>query len=109
MELLIKKAFMALVKRHSNSYANYKKTFNNIKYQTDTKLSNEYWNIISANKTLNISWEILTSHKSYNQCSKQCLLYLNEKLPIALHKDHNMVSKCRHRNKYVLASYYRKD
>ena len=31
-------------------YANHKKTFNNIKYQTDTELSNEYWNIISANK-----------------------------------------------------------
>ena len=33
-------------------YANHKKTFNNIKYQTDTELSNRYWNILSANKTL---------------------------------------------------------
>ena len=47
-------------------YANHKKTFNNIKYQTDTELSNEYWNIISANKTLNVSWEMLGTHKSYN-------------------------------------------
>ena len=31
-------------------YANDKKTYNNIKYQTDTELSNEYWNIISAIK-----------------------------------------------------------
>ena len=31
-------------------YANHKKTFNNIKYKTDTELSNEYWNIISAIK-----------------------------------------------------------
>ena len=39
-------------------YANHKKTFNNIKYQTDTELSNEYWNIISANKTNpGIFWE----------------------------------------------------
>ena len=44
-------------------YANHKKTFNNIKYQTDAELSNEYWNIISANKTSNISWEILGTHK----------------------------------------------
>ena len=29
-------------------YANHKKTFSNIKYQTDTELSNEYSNIISA-------------------------------------------------------------
>ena len=27
-------------------YPNHKKTFNNIKYQIDTELSNEYWNII---------------------------------------------------------------
>ena len=65
-------------------YANHKKTFNNIKYQTDTELSNEYCNIISANKTSNISWEILGTHKSYNQSSKRCLLCLNEKLAIAV-------------------------
>ena len=74
-------------------YANHKKTFNNIKYQTDTELSNEYWNIISANKTSNISWEFLETHKSYNQSPIQCLLCLNEKLAIALHKDDNMLNK----------------
>ena len=75
------------------SYANHKKTFNNIKYQTDTELSNEYWNIISANKTSSISWEILGTHKSNNQSSKRCLLCLNEKLAIALHGDDNMLNK----------------
>ena len=52
---------MTLVKQHL-SYANHKETFSNIKYQniimnyqTDTELSNEYCNIISANKTSNIS------------------------------------------------------
>ena len=74
-------------------YANHKKTFNNIKYQTDTELSNEYWYIISAKKTPNISWEILGTHKSYNRSSKRCLLCLNEKLAIALHKDDNMQTK----------------
>ena len=52
--------------------AKHKKTLSNIKYQTDTELSNEYWNIISANKT---SWEILGTHKPYNQSSKRCLLF----------------------------------
>ena len=44
------------------------------------------------------------------------LVYLNEKLVIALHKDDNMlnkrseaISKCRQRNKYMLASYDSKD
>ena len=86
------------------------------KYQTDTELSNEYWNITSANKTSNVSWEILGTQKSYNQSSKRCLLCLNEKLAIALHKDDNMlnkrseiISKCRHRNKYMPASCDSKD
>ena len=38
---------------------NHKKTFSNIKYQTDTELSNEYSNIISAKKSSNVSWEFL--------------------------------------------------
>ena len=71
-------------------YANHKKSFNNIKYQTNTELSNKYWNIMSANKTTNVSWEILGTHKSYNQSTKRSLLCLNEKLAIALHKDDNI-------------------
>ena len=96
-------------------YANHKKTFSNIKYQTDTELSNEYWNIISAKKNLE---HILGNfgNPQIIQSSKRCLLCLNEKLAIALHKDDNMlnkrseiISKCRHRNKYMLASYDSKD
>ena len=98
-------------------YANHKKTFNNIKYQTDTELSNEYWKIMSAGKSLDISWEILGTHKSYNQSSKRCFLCLNEKLAIALHGDglnmlnkrSEVINKCRHRNKYILDNYDSKD
>ena len=116
---IVKQNFiMALVKQHLNSDMRtiFYETFNNIKYQTDTELSNEYWNIISANKTSNISWEILGTHKSYNQSSKRCLLCLIEKLAIAPHGDDNMlnkrsevISKCRHRNKYMPANYDSKD
>ena len=108
------KFIMAFVKQLR--YANHKKSFNNIKYQTNTELSNKYWNIMSANKTTNVSWEILGTHKSYNQSTKRCLLCLNEKLAVALHKDDNMlnkrseiISKCRHRNKHMPASYDSKD
>ena len=97
-------------------YANHKKAFNKIKCQTDTELSNEYWNVISANKTSSVSWEFLGTHKSYNQSFKRCLLCLNKKLAIALPKEFNMLnkgpeimSKCRHKNKYMLASYDSKD
>ena len=91
-------------------YANHKKTLNNIKYQTDTELSNEYRNIISANKTSSISWEVLRTQKSY-QSPKRCLLSFNEKLAITLHKNDNMLNKRSkiigrygHRNKYILGS-----
>ena len=116
MELLIKNVHGISKTVFKFRYANYKKAFNNMKFQTDTKLSNEYGNIISANKTSNISWEILASQKSYNQSSKQCLLYLNKKLEIALNKDHNMVNKrfevinkCQQQKQIHVAIYYRKD
>ena len=91
-------------------YANFKKSFNNIKYQTE--LSNKYWNTISASKTLNISWKIFRTHKSFNQRSKRFLLCVNEKPVITLLKDDYMlnkrsevINKCRHRNKYILDNY----
>ena len=50
--------------------------------------------------------------QSYNVNTKRCLLCLNEKLQIAIYRGNNMlnkrteiISKCRHRNKYALASY----
>ena len=53
----------------------------------------QYWNIISASKTANISWKLLGTHKSYKQSSKRCLLCLNQKLAIAQHKDHDIPNK----------------
>ena len=96
--------------------AKHKKILSNIKYQTDTELSNEYWNIISANKTSKTSWQIFGTLRSYNQSSKLCILCLNEKLIMALHGNDNMlnnrsevISKCRYRNKYMLANSDSKD
>ena len=87
---------IALVKQHlSSDMRNIKKTFNNIKFQTDTELSNKYGNIKPAKKSLNISWEIFGTHKSYNRSSKRCLLCPNEKLAITLHRDDNMLKKNR--------------
>ena len=97
-------------------FANHKKTFKNPVYKTDTELSNEYWNIKSKNQIANITWEIFGQYQSYNPITKRCALCLNEKLAIALHKDGIMlnkrseiINKCRHRNKYALASYDTKD
>ena len=88
----------------------------NRKYKTDTELSNEIWKLKEPNKNADISWEILEIHKTYNASTKPCMLCLNEKLAIALHKEGNIlnkrteiIGKCRHGIKYNLANYGNKD
>ena len=84
--------------------------------KTDTELSNEIWKLKEQNKIADISWEILGIHQSYNTSTKRCMLCLNEKLAIALHKEDNIlnkrteiISKCRHSIKYNLENYGTKD
>ena len=55
-------------------------------------------------------------HQTYNPNTKRCSLCLNKKLEIAGYKGHNLlnkrseiINKCRHRNKFALALYDRKD
>ena len=62
------KFIMELAKQHLSTD---KRPIKNIKFQTDTELSKEYWNIVSANKTSNISSEILgtTNHTKFQTTS----------------------------------------
>ena len=96
--------------------ANHRKSFKNKKYKTDTELSNEVWKLKEQNKNVDISSEILGIHQSYNTSTKRCILCLNGKLAIALHKEDSIlnkrtkiISKCRHSIKYNFAHYYTKD
>ena len=91
--------------------ANHRKSFKNRKYKTDTELSNKIWKLKEQNKNVDISWEILGVHQSYNTSTKRCMLCLNEKLAVALRKEDNIlnkrteiISKCRHSIKYKLAN-----
>ena len=59
-------------------YVNQQKSFKNRNYKTDTELSNEIWKLKEQNKNIDISWEILGLHQSYNTSTKRCMLYLNE-------------------------------
>ena len=98
--------------KFKSRYAKHRKSFKNRNYKTDTELSNEIWKLKEQNKNADISWEILGIHQSYNASTKRCMLCLNEKLAIALHKEGNIlskrteiISKCRHSIKYSLANY----
>ena len=90
-------------------YSNHKKSFNVPLYKHDTKLSTEYWNLKTKELNPRISWKIKGIYKSYNPTSKLCNLCLTEKLEILddpdknlLNKRSEIISQCRHKNKYRL-------
>ena len=90
-------------------YANHKKSFNVEKNKNDTKLSTEYWKLANNKLHPRISWSIKGNYKSYNPNSKRCSLCLHEKLEILddlkeilLNKRAEVISQCRHWNKYKL-------
>ena len=57
-----------------------------------------------------LKWSLVKSVPSYSNIYKKCLLCLNEKLEIVNFKDQDhllnkcseLISKCRHANKYLL-------
>ena len=88
-------------------YSNHKKSFNVPLYRHDTKLSTEYWKL--KTKQLNPRISIKGMYKSYNPTSKRCNLCLTEKPEILddldknlLNKRSEIISQCRHKNKYRL-------
>lgn len=92
-------------------YANHKKSFNTAKYKKDTELSKEVWRIKDKNYTPLITWKIIRQCNELVPNSKaiKCNLCLAEKLEIAMYDNNNLlntrselISKCRHINKYKL-------
>ena len=90
-------------------YANHKKSFNAENNKNDTKLSTEYWKLANNKLHPRISYSIKDNYKSRNPNSKRCSLCLHEKLEIVddskkipLKKRSEVISQCRHRDKYKL-------
>ena len=90
---------------------------NNDKYRNSTTLSAYVWSLKDKNITPSLKWSIMKRAKSYSNTSKVCRLCLQEKLEILrypnkselLNKRSEIVSKCRHMNKFMLANYKSKD
>ena len=68
------------------------------------------------NYTPEITWRIIRKCLPHNYNSRKCDLCLNEKLEIALYKGENLlnkktelISKCRHQNKFMLLRHDSKD
>jgi hypothetical protein len=97
-------------KLHFNGH---KQSFNNVKYKNSTTLSTYIWNLKEKNIAPSIKWSIITRVSSYSNKSKSCPLCLREKLEILcfgnksklLNKRTEIVAKCRHMNKYLIANH----
>ena len=74
------------------------------------ELSKHVWTLKNQGVPHSISWKIVTHAKPFQCSGSRCYLCLNEKLYIATHEDpasllnkrNELVSKCRHKNKFAL-------
>ena len=89
--------------------ANHKKAFKNKFYIKDTELSKYVWDLKDHKKEFSIKWALESTAAPCQSGSSRCDLCLTEKLKIAqadprtlINKRSEIISKCRHRNKFTL-------
>ena len=90
-------------------YNNHTKAFRNRQYEKDTELSKLIWKLKDAGEQYTLSWDIASSARPYKCGGSRCDLCATEKLLIIMaapgsiiNKRDEIVSKCRHRNKFIL-------
>ena len=92
-------------------------SFRHEKYSSETTLSKHYWEVKNqTNQNLSLKWSVIKSVPSYSNVSKNCPLCLHEKYEILhyeqpkdlLNKRSEIISKCRHLNKYLLKDFKKK-
>ena len=96
-------------------HANHKQSITNERYHCCTELSKHIWNLKrkGQGREYTIDWSVITRAPSYSNVSKRCDLCLAEKLCIIyadksnlLNKRSELISKCRHQNRYVLINFH---
>ena len=88
-------------------------SFNNEGHSTDKTLSKYVWEIKKFKIIPSLKWSIIKSAPAYSNISKKCQLCLQENFEILnypnpnklLNKRSELVSKCRHVNKFLLSNY----
>ena len=93
-------------------FANHKTSFTNVKKKHATELSKHVWQLKDKYIDYKIKWEIIKQASPYNNTSNRCNLCLWEKYFIICHpslatlnKRNELVSSCRHANKYLLRNF----
>ena len=84
-------------------------TFRDEQQKNKTELSKEVWRIKENGGQYTIKWEIIGQYHPYNPSTKKCQLCLNEKLHILEYNEQNLldkrseiISKCKHKDKFLL-------
>lgn len=93
-------------------YNNHLQSFRHERYQNSTELSKYIWHLNRHNTPYTIKWSIASHAQPYTNESKRCDLCLTEKLLIMsadkqslLNKRPELISKCRHQNKFYLCNF----
>ena len=97
-------------------HAAHRHSFNNEERKKDTALSKHAWELKYKNEMPELIWSILRQVPAYSNTSKKCNLCLREKLEIItyenrnelLNKNSELISKCRHENKFLLKNFKNK-
>ena len=85
----------------------YMQSFRKRKHENKSELSKLIWKLKDKNIQYTIKWKILEKCTSYKAGSKRCNLCLSEKLhilknPTCINKKTEIISKCRHRRKFLI-------
>ena len=91
-------------------YRNHIKSIEDRKYSNETELSKYIWDLKSKNQSFSIKWTIVkraaaytSGAKRYNLCLQEKLCIMKARLKILLNKRSEIVSKCRHRNRFLIS------
>ena len=86
--------------------------FRDKKYQSSTALSKHIWSLKDKDTNFEIKWEVRKKATEYQNTTGRCNLCVAEKLVIiradkktSLNKRSELVSKCRHENRYYLCNF----
>ena len=93
-------------------FNNHQMTFRQEKYKQSTSLSNFVWELKNIPVQYKIDWSIIGKAATYHPSTRSCSLCLSEKALILmsdhkfpLNKRSELLSKCRHREKFLLSKF----
>ena len=113
----LKKEYIGMTAANSfkERYRNHKKSFNIIRYEKETELSEYIWELKFKEKAFAINWSILKHSTPYAPGSTRCNLCNEEKLSIMkadqktlLNKRSEIFGKCRHKDRFQVGNFHRK-